>query len=228
MIQMVKRDMPEAIYIQCPDCDDLIEHEILKGRMGNDNITGTFRCVDCGRVFSDTIRIPRILNVKVLFSDGDRTETTETQLESNELVSVEDEFYMDDGRRVCVTFIDVATGERVRRAQADKIVRLGVKQFDVLSVKVSVNNDRVTYSVRVDAEPDDEFTVGMTLAFDDYDAQIHAIKTKDRLLKKGTAEAREITRIYGKIRRKTYDVLDPEEDLGEFNEEDYIIDEDEQ
>ena len=221
---MVRRDMPEALYIPCPDCDDLTEHDILKGRMGNDNVTGTFRCTECGRVFSDTIRIPRILNVKVLFSDGDITETTETQLESNELITVGDEFYMDNGKRVCVTFIDVDTGERTKRAQADKIVRLGVKQFDVLSVKVSVNDDRVTYSLRVEAEPDDEFTIGMVLAFDDFDALIHAIKTKERLVKKGTAEAREIVRIYGKMRRKIYNVMDDvEEDLGEFNESDYLI-----
>jgi len=224
---MVKRDMPEALYIQCPNCDDMTEHDILKGRMGNDNVTGTFKCTECGRTFSDTIRIPRILNVKVLFSDGDQTETTETQLESNEVISIGDEFYMDNGKRVCVTFMDTVTGERVKRAQADKIVRLWVKQFDVLSVKVSVNDDRVTYSLRVEAEPDDEFTIGMTLAFDDYDTLIHAIKTKDRLMKKGTAEAREITRIYGKMRRKIYGVLETDdEELGEFNESDYIIDED--
>jgi hypothetical protein len=42
MMNMVKREMPESIYIQCPDCDDLMDHDILKGRMGNDNITGTF------------------------------------------------------------------------------------------------------------------------------------------------------------------------------------------
>jgi len=225
MMNMVKREMPESIYIQCPDCDDITDHDILKGRVGNDNITGTFRCTECGRIFSDTIRIPEILNVKVLFSDGDVTDTTETRLESNELITIGDEFYMDDGRRVCVTFMDVKDGSRVKRAQADKIVRLWVKQYDVLSVKVSVNNDRVTIPLRVEAEPDDEFTVGMTLSFDDYDAVIHAIKTKDRLLKKGTAEAREIVRIYGKMRRKVYDVLDPEEDLGEFNEEDYFFDE---
>ncbi|MDR3075649.1 MAG: hypothetical protein LBU30_06435, partial [Candidatus Methanoplasma sp.] len=119
--------------------------------------------------------------------------------------------------------IESQDGKRNKKLQADKIKTLWVKQFGVLRVKVSVNDVHKTYSVRVDADPDDEFTVGMLLKFDDFDALVHAIKTKDRLLKNGTAEARDITRIYGKIRKKRYEVLDLEED------EDYeIFDFDEQ
>jgi uncharacterized Zn finger protein len=209
---MVKREMPECLYIKCPDCDDLTEHDILKGRMGNDNITGTFRCTECGRVFSDTVRIPEIIRVKVLFSDGSVTGTTETELESNEILAVGDEFYLEDGRRVCITQVEAADGKKGKKFQADKIKALWVKQFDLLSVKVSVNDGQKTYSVRTEAEPDDEFTTGMILAFNDFDALVHAIKTKDRLIKNGSAEAREITRIYGKIRKKRYEVLDLEED----------------
>ncbi|MDR3075420.1 MAG: hypothetical protein LBU30_05230, partial [Candidatus Methanoplasma sp.] len=89
-MMMVNREMPEYLYIGCPECKDITEHDVLKGRAGKDNITGTFRCGECGRVFSDTIRIPEKLRVKVLFSDGDVTETTETELESNEVLAVGD------------------------------------------------------------------------------------------------------------------------------------------
>ena len=43
-------------------------------------------------------------------------------------------------------------------------------------------------------------------------------------MKHGSAEARDIVRIYGKIRKKTYDVLDLDE---ECDESDYVIDDDE-
>jgi len=209
---MTNREMPESLYIKCPDCDDITEHDILKGRMGKDNVTGTFRCTECGRVFSDTVRIPRVLRVKVLFSDGDITETTETELESNEILRAGDEFYLEDGRRVCITRIESIDGKNGKRFQADQIKTLWVKQFDLLSVKVSVNDGQKTYSVRVPAEPDDDFTIGTVLSFENFDALVHAIKTKDKLIKNGTAEARDITRIYGKIRKKRYEVLDLEED----------------
>ena len=210
---MAKREEAEEyLYIPCPNCDDLTEHDILKGRTGKGNITGTFRCSECGRVFSDTVRIPEPLKVKVLFSDGDVTETIETQLMSNEILSIGDEFYLEDERRVFITHIETEEGKKGKRFQADKIKALWVKQFDVLSVKVSVNDGHKTYSVRTEAEPDDEFATGMILPFDEFDAFIHAIKTKDRLIKNGSAEARDITRIYGKIRKKRYEVLDLEED----------------
>ena len=204
--------MPECLYIPCPDCDDVTEHDILKGRAGKGNITGTFRCTDCGRVFSDTIRVPEPLTVKVLFSDGGVTDTAETELMSNEILAIGDEFSLDDGRRVRITQIETESGRKGKRFQADTIKALWVKQFGVLSVKVSVNDGHRTYSVRTEADPDDEFATGMTLAFDDFDALVHAIKTRDRLIKNGSAEARDITRIYGRIRRKRYDVLDLEED----------------
>ncbi|MDR1954827.1 MAG: hypothetical protein LBP82_02610 [Candidatus Methanoplasma sp.] len=204
--------MPDYLYIECPNCDDITEHDILKGRAGKDNVTGTFRCVECGRVFSDTIRLPEILKVKVLFSDGSVTDTTETELESDDILAIEDEFYLDDGRRVCVTHIETEDGRKGKKFRVDQIKALWVKQFDILSVKVSVNDGKKTYSVRTEADPDEEFLVGMTLTFDDFDVFVHAIKTKDRLLKRGSAEAREITRIYGKIRKKRYEVLDLEED----------------
>ena len=209
---MVNRDMPEYLYIDCPDCDDITEHDILKGRMGKDNVTGTFRCSECGRTFSDTIKLPEILKIKVLFSDGSVTETTETELESDDILAIEDEFYLDDGRRVCISQIETKDGKRGKKFRVDNIKALWVKQFDLLSVKVSVNDGQKTYSVRTEAEPDEEFTIGMVLEFDDFDTLVHAIKTKERLLKKGSAEAREITRIYGKIRKKRYAVLDLEED----------------
>ena len=224
MISMIQRPMPDTLYYECPVCDDYTEHQILKGKMGKATIEGTFRCNECGRVTSETVKIPELLEVPVIFSDGEESEHTTTTLESNEIIAIDDEFFLDDGRRACVTHMDVEDGSNVRKAQATKIKRLWVKQFDILSVKVSVNDGKKTYSLRVEAEPDDEFVVGTQIEFEDFDCLIHAIKTKDSLVKRGSAEARDITRIYGKIRKKRYDVLDLSED---FDESEYDIDDEE-
>ena len=213
---MIQREMPDTIVYVCSDCGEETEHQILKGRMGKATLEGTFRCNECGKVTSETIRIPEIITVPVIYSDGDVSEPTSTTLESNDLVQIDDEFEMDDGRRVCVTYIEVADGRRVKKCVATDIKKLWVKRFDVLSVKVSVNDNRKTYPLRVQAEPDDEFVVGSMLKFEDFDCMIHAIKTK---------HSRDITRIYGKIRKKTYDVLDLDE---EFDESDYILDDDDE
>ncbi len=223
---MIQREMPDSIVYTCTDCDDDTEHQILKGRMGKATIEGTFRCLECGKVTSETIRIPELLEVPVVYSDGQVSEQTRTTLESNDIVQLDDEFDLDDGRQVCVTYIEVADGKRVKKCVATKIKKLWVKRFDVLSLKVSVNDNRKTYPLRIDAEPDDEFVCGSILEFEDYNCMIHAIKTKHSLVKHGSAEARDIVRIYGKIRKKTYDVLDFDDEDDEFDESDYILDDD--
>lgn len=205
--------IPESILFQCPECHDTTEHRILKARMGKANVTGTFQCKECGRIFTGTIRLPKDLTVKVLFSDGDQTETTETILKEDEIVEVGDEFTLDDGRNVCITFIDNFDGTRQKSCQATNVKALWVKNYDVLHVKVSVNDYKKTYSLSLDAEPDDEFAVGMTLPYDKWDCLIHAIKTKKGLIRRGSAEARDIVRIYGKIRHR--DETDAPMDLDE-------------
>ena len=223
---MMKREMPETIYFDCPDCDEETEHKILKGRMGKASIEGTFQCIVCGRVSSETIKIPELIEVPVVFSDGDVSETTRTTIESNDIVAEEDEFFLDDGRRVCVTHVDTKDGKLKKKVIATNVKKIWVKQFDVLSIKVSVNDDSRTYSLRVEALPDDEFVVGTQLSFEDFDCLIHAIKTKHSLVKKGAAEARDITRIYGKIRKKRYEVLDFEEDDEEID--DFVFEDDDE
>ena len=222
---MIQREMPDTIFYECPVCDDVTEHQILKGKMGRATLEGTFRCNVCGRVTSETIKIPELLEVPVVFSDGEVSETTKTTIESNDIIAIDDEFELDDGRLVCVTHIDVDNDRKVKKALATDVRKLWVKRFDILSVKVSVNDGDKTYSLRVEAEPDDEFVVGTQLEFEDFDCLIHAIKTKHSLVRRGVAEARDITRIYGKIRKKRYDVLDFDDD-DEFDEADYIIDDD--
>lgn len=222
---MIERSMPDTIFYECPVCDDETEHQILKGRMGKATIEGTFKCNGCGRVTSETIKIPELIEVPVVFSDGDVSEVTTTTIESNDIISVEDEFFLDDGRRVCVTHIDPKEGKVKKKNLATNVKKLWVKQFDILSIKVSVNDNRKTYSLRVEAEPDDEFVVGTQLDFEDFDCLIHAIKTKHSLVKRGAAEARDITRVYGKIRKKRYEVLDLEEDDEDY---DFIFEDDDE
>ena len=212
-------DMPDTIYNECPDCGDVTEHKILKAKMGNFNVNGTFQCKACGRVFSGVIRLPKEFEVKVLLSDGDLTETTQTMLREDEIVAVGDEFDLDDGRYVQITYIELPDGSRKKKVPATEVKALWVKAFGVLMVKVSVNDYKKTYPMLCEAEPDDEFTVGMFMHFDLWDCVIHAIKTKDRLLRKGTAEARDIVRIYAKIRHR--DGTTAPMDDSEFDDEQF-------
>lgn len=181
--------------------------------MGRTAFTATLKCQECGKVSSVTIPLPKTFKVDVVVSDGPVSERAVTELEENDRIAIGDEFFIEDGRRLRVCAIELPGDRRVKKAKAQDVRILWTQQFDNLSIKVTINNDRVSYSRRIEALPDDEFEVGNRLSLEDMDCFIHAIKTRDKLVQHGSAEARDIVRIYGKFAAKRYSVLDFEDDV---------------
>jgi len=202
------KDVPDEIYFECPDCDDITTHDVLKGRMGKNSLDATIKCQDCGLIRTTTIQFPKEMEVKVVISDGAESVSTTMILEDDDLLKVGDEFHMDDGRLVKISAIELPQGKRVKTARATEIKAVWAINFDTIDIKVSINDDRKTYSKTVPSSPDDEFTIGTILSFDDMDCMVHSIKIQGRMLRRGSAEARNITRIYGKFRKRSYAVLD--------------------
>jgi len=205
-------EVPDQIYFDCRECRDITPHDVLKGRMGK-SLEATLRCQECKKVFTTTIKLPSPVTVKAILSDGPVSETTTVELESDDLVVLGDEFLLEDGRRAKVTGIELADGAKIKKAQAPKIATLWVILFDEINIKVSVNDVQRTYSKYIKAEPEDEFSVGQTLSFGDMDCLVHSIKVKERMVRRGSVEARDIVRIYGKYRKRSFPVLDLEDDI---------------
>ncbi|MDR0334338.1 MAG: hypothetical protein LBH69_00410 [Methanomassiliicoccaceae archaeon] len=201
-------EVPGEIYFECPDCDDVTIHDVLKGKMGKSSLDATIKCQDCGLVRTTTVRFPKKVEVKMIISDGPYSLTTKLALEDDDLLKIGDEFHADDGRLVRISGLEMARGRRVKSARATEITTVWAINFDVIDVKVSINDDRRTFSKTIPSSPDDEFTIGDILSFDDMDCLVHSIKVKDRMMRRGTVEARDITRVYGKFRRRSYEVLD--------------------
>jgi len=207
------KEVPDEIYFECPDCDDVTIHDVLKGKMGKSSMDSTIKCQDCGLIRTTTVQFPKQLEVKVIISNGSESYASTVTLEDDDLLKVGDEFHMDAGNLVRISALELSQGRRVRSSRATEIVTIWAIEFDMIDVKVSINDDRKTYSKVVPSSPDDEFTVGNILSFDDMDCLIHSIKVPGRMVRRGSAEARNITRIYGKYRRRSYAVLDLENDV---------------
>ncbi|MDR0778867.1 MAG: hypothetical protein LBE48_05485 [Methanomassiliicoccaceae archaeon] len=203
-------ETPDEIYFECPDCDDITIHDVLKGKMGKSSMDATIRCQDCNLVRTTTVQFPKKIEVKIVISDGAISERTTMIIEDDDLLKIGDEFHMDDGHQVKITGLELKQGRRADKARATEITTIWAIQFDMIDVKISINDDRKTYSKSVLSSPDDEFTVGDILSFDDMDCLIHSIKIPERMVRRGSVEARNITRVYGKYRRRTYAVLDLE------------------
>ena len=204
-------DAPGEIHFECPDCDDITLHDVLKGKSGKSSLDATLKCQGCGKVRTTMVRFPKQIKVKLVVSDGAFSSTKPLVLEDDDLLKVGDEFNTDDGLPVKISALELAKGMRSKTARATQIRTVWAIKFDVIDVKVSINDDRRTYSKSVPSSPDDEFTIGNILSFDDMDCLVHSIKVKERMMRRGTVEARDIVRIYGKFRKRSYNVLDLDE-----------------
>lgn len=193
---------PSALVLTCEECGE-VPHRVLSGRMaGKDALvfTGTVRCSSCGRVTSVTVREDRPITVPVVISEGERSRRDAVEFSPDELVSVGDRIE-HDGHLLRLTAIEVGE-RRVPRSAARDIRTVWARQIDRIRVKMSVNKGNRTVTHEFEAAPDEEFEVGDVVDLGRQRAVIHRIAAQGSTLRRGTATAEEITRIYGRIVRE--------------------------
>jgi uncharacterized Zn finger protein len=196
-------NVPNAIYVECPDCGEETLHEVLKGRLGKDGSTleATLRCQECGRVHPAVVREGRTIRVPVIVSDRKESRRAEVELPEDEELQVEDELQLDD-LPIIISSLE-REGARVSRALAKDVTAIWAKRFDKVHVRVSINDVHKTIPAEVDALPEEEFFIGDLMTIGRYDVVITQIKTRDAMARRGAVMARDIVRIYAKRARTT-------------------------
>jgi uncharacterized Zn finger protein len=195
-------ELPAALYIECPSCGEETLHRVIKGKTGgkgNVVVEALVKCSKCGYKYTSTVRAKRILSIPLIISEDQASKKSEIELKESETVKVGNE-YIIDRDTIKITAIETESG-RVKSSIAEEITTLWAKKYNRLKIKVSVNKGSRTLNRTIWAVPDEEFFVGDVMRIKGLDFVIHRIKTKDKNLKIGSAEAREIIRLYGKIVR---------------------------
>lgn len=195
----------EDMEAECPACRQVTEHAIVhisKG-VGRDGLEYTLRCSECGHVQKKLMEEEKLIEANYVLSDEGVSTKGRTKLFSDEIVTAEEEIYLGD-RRSVVTAVDTKAG-RKKSARADEVITIWAKSVGRKVVRVSVNNGPRTLSVRVEAEPEEEFSIGDIIGTDKGDAVITKIKTESRMMDRGGVEAREIVRVYAKMMHERFD-----------------------
>lgn len=190
---------PKELVIECPMCGDETEHDILGGRVEGKKrlvLKSAVQCRECGHVHQVEIAEERPIDVPIIVSWMGKSQQSTVGLRPSEVVSVDDEFYIDD-MRVSVTAIE-KDQQRVASAKAQEIATIWAKRFDKVWVKISLDFHGKVYSKKILAIPEEEFEVGELFEVEGREAAITAIKVEDRTLKKGSAVARDIVRLYAR------------------------------
>jgi uncharacterized Zn finger protein len=192
-------EAPGAITVQCPGCGQESLHTVLRGRQSRGGVTitldATVQCTDCQHTHHVVVREAAPIDVAVVISRGQESRRTKTALPGDDDLET-GEALIVDGMNCKVTGIESRDGRRVDAASVKDIQTLWTKEFEEMAVKVAINLRQKTITKIIAARAEEEFTVGQEYLFGRLRVTIHAIKTEERLLKRGTATAGEIVRVF--------------------------------
>lgn len=193
---------PAAVYALCPSCKKETLHRVLKGKLQGKKGTvleAVIKCSKCNHVHADVIRATSEISIPLILSEQDVSQKTEMEFPENETIVLDNEYQL--GRNtIKITGIEIAN-KRVSEAVAKDIKTLWAKKFDRIKLKISINKGERTLNRTVWAVPDEEFFIGDVMRIKGLNLVIHAIKTKDKKVKKGSVAARNIVRLYAKAVR---------------------------
>lgn len=193
------REPPAAVTATCPNCGEDAIQTVLHGRVGEkgaeQTLEATVRCEECGHTHHLLQRSAKDVEVPVVVSTGAQSRRSSVTLGGDEDVSV-DEGVIVDGLNCRITGIESRDGRRVDAAAVKDVQTLWVKEFEEVAVGFAINLGKKTIAKILPSPPEREFTVGEEHVFGRLRVTVHAIKTKERLLKRGTAEAGDVVRIF--------------------------------
>ena len=182
--------------LTCPNCGKIVEQEILSSRIVKNGVEYLLKCTNCGYTYKKIIEDKRMVKLKVIWSDRDKSSSKSITMFEDDVIAVGDEISVSKINSL-VTSID-SHGKRVKKAMAKDIDTVWMKRFDRVIIKISVNSGSRTIPLEIPAAPDEEFYVGDMIESNGIRAVIHKIKIRDKFITRGGAEARDIVRIYAK------------------------------
>jgi len=199
-----KMKPPKEIVAECPICGAETAHDVLGGRVEGKKkvvLRSSVRCCECGHVHSVELSEDKPIEVPTIISWMDESKRASIALQPHEIVSVDDEIFLEN-ERLKVTSIESGDA-RVRESKAKDVDTIWAKKFDKVRLKVSVDLRGKVLAKEILAVPEEEFAVGEVVEIDRREFVITSIRTQGRTLKHGSAKAGSIVRIYSKgIRSK--------------------------
>jgi len=194
------KEIPDAVYTVCTKCSENTAHEVLKGRIGKkegSKLECTLRCSVCGFVHFENMEVPKEREVPLIVSDESNSYKSSIRLPENDILYVDDELLLDE-YPIKVTSIELA-GKRTNRGLVSEIVTIWAMRYDKVKMGLAINRGATTTSIYFWASPDEEFSVGDIITEKGNNVAITKMKTDYGTLKRGTAEASRITRLYGRL-----------------------------
>ena len=170
----------EIIQVECPECspDEPVPHNILKEKPGL-----LVKCTQCDTVHPHQKEKTRAVSLRVVVSSEDKSASRRITLDSEEVISIDDEFVVEDESGEDANFVEVTSiesgGKRVNKARADSILTIWARSTDNVNAKISINKGWQTKSFEIKVDGEKEYTIGETLSANSETFRIKKIKLRD-------------------------------------------------
>ena len=185
----------EGAFSECPSCDEVTDHSIIKRTPRGEGEDFLVRCVTCSFVHKVMIRPPKPVMVKTTLSDGRESFGVEIEVDMDEEISVGDMFEHED-KTWMVTRIDNNDSRSKKVLSASKIFSMWATRSDKTIVGITMTIGEISESGKLECEPDRVFSCGTIIDFAESRWRIRAIHTGKGRTLTGSRIANEIRRIY--------------------------------
>ncbi len=188
-------DEDEGALSECPSCEEVTEHSIIKRTSQGEGEDVLVRCISCSLVHKIMIRPPKPVMVRTTLSDGRESFGVEIEVDEDEEISVGDMFE-HDAITWKVTRIDNVQSRPEKILRASKIFSMWATRSDKTIVGITMTSGEISESGKLECEPDRVFSCGSIINFAESRWRIRAIHTGRGRTLTGSRVASEIRRIY--------------------------------
>jgi len=141
------------------------------------------QCTLCNAVHSHITPKKTSRNIRVVVSTGEQSSTGKLTLESDEIISIDDEFIVEDESGSQANLVQITSIEsgsrRVDNARVDEIITLWARLIDPVVVKISITRGWKTEAVDIEVPGERQFTVGETISSGPNRFKIKKIKIRN-------------------------------------------------
>ena len=188
-------DEDEGALSECPSCEEVTEHSIIKRNPRGEGEDVLVRCISCSLVHKIMIRPPKPVMVRTTLSDGRESFGVEIEVDEDEEISVGDMFE-HDAITWKVTRIDNVQSRPEKILRASKIFSMWATRSDKTIVGITMTSGEISESGKLECEPERVFSCGSIINFAESRWRIRAIHTGRGRTLTGSRVASEIRRIY--------------------------------
>jgi len=188
-------DEDEGAFSECPSCEEVTDHSIIKRTPQGGGEDFLVKCSTCSFVHKIIIRPPKPVMVNTTLSDGRESLGVEIEVDEDEEISVGDMFE-HEGVTWMVTRIDNNGSRPEKVLSASKISSMWATRSDKTIVGITMTIGEISESGKLECEPERVFSCGTIIDFAESRWRIRAIHTGKGRTLTGSRVANEIRRIY--------------------------------